>query len=310
MRSISLMVYAVRIKTVGTRRDYELLDSFSEKGADLLDVLRNILNQRKNEKYDKQDSQQVLEVDKAESDGRQIEGIVNLGGYGTAGPIRDRKSWTVVYKKKVGDVDLRPFYFLFDLPEGKDLGFALLQRTGAEGIQSILAEALEDPFNREFPNCRVRMLHYTPEALLKELQRQQVSEIKFIRHRVPRDIATLIGPATTEQISGTMDLTVKFRERGVGLPAIRRFLEAHRGTDNILELEDLRFPWEDVKIKVKFKGKERTMDLGDPASIRPSFDVSEDLEWSSTGHPTFDSISVAAKQLLSELKSPPVRKNP
>ena len=39
MSSILLAVYAVRVKAAHTRRDFELLDSFSDKGADLYDFL-------------------------------------------------------------------------------------------------------------------------------------------------------------------------------------------------------------------------------------------------------------------------------
>jgi hypothetical protein len=313
VRSISLMVYAVRVKTIGTRREYQILDSFSDKDADLLEFVKNALVSRKgNTPYRKEDSQQVLQVlkAKANTDGRQIEGLLNIGYYGTATEIRNLEKWTdIAYQKRTSDVDLQPFYFLFDFPEGKDLGLALLQRTGAEGIQSILAEALNESFNRDFNDCRLHMNAYAPEALYRQLEREEVSEVRFIRHRVPRDITTLIGKNSSEETHGTMDVVFRFHESGLRVAAIQRFIDEHRGTDNIFELEETRFRYDNVKIKVKFRGKERTMDLGDPERLRPAFDITEDLKWSPAGHPTFASISNAAQELLSDLKSGSLRKS-
>ena len=206
---------------------------------------------------------------------------------------------------------LQPFYYLFDLPEGRNLGYLLVQRIGTRGVEGALIEALHDPFVRRFPNERLRMTPLISEKLVQEMEKnKEVSEVKFVRHSVPRDLTTVIGPAGTEQTTGTMDLVFRIREHNVAVAAIRRFVDSHRGTDNILELEKTRFPWDNVKIKVKSNGKERTMDLGDPNRLRASYDVTDQMEWQSSGYPTFDSISKAAREILSGLKSEPRRKSP
>jgi len=70
-----------------------------------------------------------------------------------------------------------------------------------------------------------------------------------------------------------------------------------------LELEETRFQYDNVKIKVNVLGKERTMDLADPKRIRVTLDVTDQVKFSPAGHPTFKSISEVAKEYLEDLKS-------
>jgi hypothetical protein len=304
MKSIMLAVYGVRVKAAHTRRDFEVLDSFSEKGSDLFEVLCDILQARKAQVYRKQDTQQVLQVGKVNASKRHIEGLVQIGQYGSESEIRNLDHWTeVAYKKLVRDVDLQPFYFLFDIPEGKNLGLLLVQRTGVEGVQAVLDEALHESFVGDYPDHRLKMAQLVPDKLLRQLQSEdtKLTEIKFIRHDIARDITTVLGPAGTEQTAGTMELIVRPKQPVIAR-AFRQFVDRNRGTGSILELEETRFQYDNVKIKVEIDGKERTMDLADPKKIRATFDITADVKFSPTGHPTFKSISDVAMELLEDLK--------
>lgn len=304
MRSILLAVYGVRVKAAHTKRDFELLDSFSDRGVDLFDVLKEILEARKTQEYRKQDTQQVLQVARLNSSMRRIEGLVEIGQFGSESDIRNLDRWReIAYKKRTRDVDLQPFYFLFDVPEGRNLGILLVQRTGIEGVQAILDEALHESFVRDHPDHRLKMSQIVPEKLLQQLQGEEtkLSEIRFIRHRVPRDITTVLGPSGTDQTAGTMELVVRPKEP-VFMQAFRRYIDQHRNVASVLELEETRFQYDNVKIKVNVHGKERTMDLADPKRIRATFDITDEVKLSSAGHPTFKSISEVAKEYLEDLK--------
>ena len=105
-----------------------------------------------------------------------------------------------------------------------------------------------------------------------------------------------------------MKLAVRFKN-GLGMEAVRRFYGRNTETESVLEFDngDTRFPFDQVKVKIKFRGKERTMDLGDPTKMRGSVDVTDQMKWSESGHPTFSSIAKAAKDLLLDLKNEPPR---
>jgi hypothetical protein len=305
MKSILLAVYGVRVKAAHTRRDFDLLDSFSDKGSDLFDVLRDILQARRAEVYRKKDTQQVLQVAKVNASKRQIEGLVEVGQYGSESEIRNLDRWKEVsYKKVIRDVDLQPFYFLFDIPEGKNLGILLVQRTGIDSPQGILDEALHESFVHGHPDHRLKISQIVPEKLIQELQGEdaKLTEIKFIRHRVARDITTVIGPGGTQQTTGTMELIVRPKQPVISR-AFREFVGRNREAGGILELEETRFQYDNVKMKVEIHGKERTVDLDDPKRIRATFDVTENIKLSPAGHPTFKSISEAANELLDDLRN-------
>jgi hypothetical protein len=303
-KSISLTVHRVRIKAVnGPRNTFQLLDSFSDKSADLYEVLDGWLTVRKHDAYKSDDNQQALQVRKIETKKRQIEGLLNAGHFGRESEIRNLNKWRdVAYNKQKLDVDLQPFYFLFDLPEGKEQGFLISQTTGLDGVQTLLNKMIHEQCIEEFPDVRIRFNPVIPAELRKELEKSNVCEVVFIHHRVPRDIATMIGRSGTAQTTGKMRLSVRFEEDGVAPEAIRRFLDKKRGLDSTLELEGLEFPYEDVKIKVRMQGKERTMNLGAADKIRPSYEITDQVKISSAGHPTFESISAVAKDLLGDLK--------
>jgi hypothetical protein len=244
----------------------------------------------------------VVEIKKLHRAKRQIEGLLEAGYYGSASEIRNLDKWdAIAYAKQIRDVDLNPFYFLFDLPEGKELGFLLIQSTGVEGVQTLLAKMLHEQIVRDYPDYRLRFHRIVPDEVRKELAKAPVSEIRLIRHHVPSDLAVLIGRAGSRQTKGTMDLVMRFKEDGIAPAVVRRFFES-RGDPSVLELEGLEFPYDTVKIKVKLNGKEHTVDLGDPDRLRANFDVTDEVTFSA-GHPTFASISRVAKEKLYAIRA-------
>jgi hypothetical protein len=304
MKSILLAVQGIRVKQLNNKQS-QLLDSFSDKAADICDVLYQILKAHEGNAFDATDTQQALEVKQVKQRVRQIEGLLEGGHYGAESEIRNLDKWKrVAYKKQVRDVDMNPFYFLFDLPEGKELGFLVLQSTGGEGVQTLFEAMLHQEFVKEFPNDRIRYNRIVPDTLKKELEKAPVSEVRLIRHSIPKDLAIAVGPKGSKQVEGTMSLSMKFHEDSfIASETARTFFEGRRGTDRVLELEGLEFPYESVKIKVKLNGKEHTMDLANPDRLRASFDVTEEIDRSTAGHPTFESLSKVAKEKLEAVKA-------
>jgi hypothetical protein len=305
MKSILLAVQGIRVKQLNSKQS-QLLDSFSGKAADLYDILYQILKEHEGNAFDSKDIQQALEVKEVKHRERQIEGLLEGGHYGSGYPIRNLDRWkSIAYTKKIRDVDMNPFYFLFDLPEGKELGFLVLQSTGGEGVQTLFEGMLHEEFVKEFPDDRIRYHRIVPDSVRKELEKAPISEVRLIRHSIPKDLATVVGPKGSKQASGTMSLSMKFEEDGsLASNAARAFFEKGRGTDRVLELEGLEFPYDSVKIKVKLNGKEHTMDLANPDRLRASFDVTEEIERSRTdGQPTFESLSRVAREKLEAIKA-------
>ncbi len=303
--AISLTVQIVRVKRIYTRKnEFDTLDAFSDKEDDLHEVLNGYLRKYKGQEYRAKDSKEVLEVKRLHAEGRQLEGFVDAGPYGSSSDIRNLDTFkTVAYRKGTRDVDMRPFYFLFDLPEGRDRGFLILQQTGGEGVQSLLFEMLRSEFDRDYPEQRLRLKPYVPKELVDQVNKSPVAQVRFAKYKAPSDLASeVLGRKTP--VEGTMELIIKFREDSVTPQTIRNFLNKHQGGESVLELEGLEFPYDHVKIQVNINGKRRTMDVADPTKLRPSFDVTEQLApMGANGHPRFAAISQIAKEIMSDINS-------
>ena len=83
---------------------------------------------------------------------------------------------------------------------------------------------------------------------------------------------------------------------------IRRYLRGQRELSNLLELQDTRFHYDTVKLKVWLNGRYHTVDLGNPKRLRAAFDVSDDVKLLG-GFPTFQSISEAATAKAADLSA-------
>jgi hypothetical protein len=302
MKRITLAPYAVRVKKAYTRREYEITSSFSEDD-DLCDILHRFLLGLSKKASLNKDLKQVLEAEDISLDDREIEGTLNSGEYGVEGLIRDVNTWKVTYRKKTNEAEMLPFYFLFDLPEARTKGFLLLQRTGVFGIHSALTSVLGALFTEEFPEYRLVVNPVVPQGLIDQYvgADAEMTEIRFIRHSLSSDISARLSASGREK-GGTMELVVKLKEKG-GFPFrsnVRRVLNGQRELQNMIELEEIRFPYDNVKIKVRVGGKDRVVDLGHPERLRAEYDVTEDLKFSPSGHPTFESIAKAAHDLLAD----------
>jgi len=234
------------------------------------------------------DAKQVLETEDIELDERIIEGVVNSGEYGTETTIRDVNTWTVAHQKKRHHAEMLPFFFVFDLPADEDSGFLLLQRTGLFGILHVLTSVLEKEIRRRFPGYVLVVNPVVPSGLLEQYTGKdaKMTEIRFIRHTLSSDIAAhLTGGA--KQTRGSMELVVKFKEANQ-FPFqsnIRRYLSGKRGLQELIELEETKFAYDNVKIIMSSDGKPKLIDLGHPERLRAAFDVTDEISFLHSGHP-------------------------
>lgn len=77
---------------------------------------------------------------------------------------------------------------------------------------------------------------------------------------------------------------------------------ALKGESDLSQVAELAgFDFDQVKVKVDVDGRSRTMDLSNPEGIRAQYDVTAEIDLDDTGHPDFDSIDAAARDILEEL---------
>ena len=144
-------------------------------------------------------------------------------------------------------------------------------------------------------------------VVTKEVVEQYVSdeseltEIHFLKYELSPDIADAIRKSGSPAQKGSLDFAVKLRD--AGFPFRNAILRCVRGTappQTLIELFDIPFEVDNVKIKTKTGDKDRTVNLGDPRKgLRADYDVTDDVELEG-GHPTLESIHKIASELIAE----------
>ena len=305
MNSISLAMHHVRIRRL-REKEFDQIDCFGDNDDDLFGVLQGILAALKEKADDDKKAKQVLEVAEIQTDGRQIYGIVKTGAYGLSGDLRDVRTNTLAYKKREYHADMMPFYFHFDLPQGRDKGILALQRTGMFGIQSALSGFLIKEIKKKFPDLVLALnLVATKEVIEQYVGKDsELTEIHFLRYELSPDIADAIRRSGSPSEKGSLDFVIKLRD--AGFPFKDAILRCVRGTGSpqaLVELLDIPFEVDNVKIKTRTGEQDRTVNLGDPRSgLRADYDVTSDVELVG-GHPTLESIHLIASTLIHEHRS-------
>jgi hypothetical protein len=301
MKRITLAAYSVRVR-VPYSREYEKLSSFGDD-QDLFDFLWQQVNALSKTVSNDKEAKHVLEAEELSTADRRIGGILNSGEYGIETLIRDVNTWNIALKKKKHHAEMLPFYFLFDIPENRDLGFLLLQRTGVYGIRHILSASLDKSFQKSHAEYRLAINPVVPEGAIEQYvgTNATMMEIRFIRHSLSSDITGALGKG--KQSKGTMELAVRLKDadRFPFRGNIRNYIDGKRKLQNLIELEEVRFPYDNVKIKMRVDGKETLVDLGHPERLRAAFDVTEKITYSPAGHPLPESISEVAHGIMDDL---------
>jgi hypothetical protein len=195
-----------------------------------------------------------------------------------------------------------PFYFLFSIPEKKDEGVVILQRTGQFGIRKLVGQELRSLFEQKYPAYTASIQPLIPEEVVrKTLERGIVTKLRFIHFGVYKDIADAYDKHDHREEVGNMQLVVSAR-RGKSLPLIGRVkdvLSKKRELQSMIELP--AFPYETVRVEVNVNGRKRTVDLGNLARARAYYDVDQDVKRGLNGQPVFKSIDTVARDLLAEI---------
>lgn len=208
-RSHSLAAYSINVWNF-EEREGEVISDFGDE-EDLLELFSTFLSSLQAKASHDKRNRQLLTVEtlKIEKKARTLCGIIETGEYGSESKLRDVDTQEIVYKKKIKEADMLPFYFLFDLPEGSEDGILVLQRTGMFGIRKILTTVIDSWFDAKFPDYRLRLHPLAEPGDLEKYKDGQVETVRFIGYDVPGDIADALNTANKK-----FDGHVEFGDHG------------------------------------------------------------------------------------------------
>jgi hypothetical protein len=308
---IKLEVYTIRVRKSGETDKFLPLDRFINQN-DFFKFFQDYISSFDHhlEINDVQKRSLILDSErlKYSSQSRMISGIIESGDYGYESTLYDIKSGEEQYKRKVDDTEIKPFYFLLYLPVKDNKGFLILQRFGIYGIHSIFSKHLTDYFKQKFSELQLDFNPFVSAQLAKLfLEKGNIKEFVLTRYNLPTDVIDRLGMYGHEEDIMSIELTIKARKNKF-LPLnnrVERFIKnPNVSIFDLKEFESLGFDGEHKsKMVVSLGRNKRTVDLSDTANIRPYYDIDNEVQKDSSGHPVFESIDSIAKSLMTDLQT-------
>lgn len=301
MTSFSLASYAIRVKDKKRNLYVPQIDNFAG-GADIFDIFDRYLNILKNNLAHDHKHKKLMQVIYLNSNHRILNGIIETGEYGYESNLCDINSGSVSHRRQIHEAEMVPFYSLISLPRKVDEGIIILQRFKQFGIRKVLLGDFNNYFASQCPNFSIEVNPLIPEQLVSQyLHDGRITKIRFIRFSIPRDVADAYDVQGHVEEEGYTELVVSAR-RNKHIPILGRiheFLNGNRELRGLIELQN--FEYDTVKVEVEINKNHRTIDLANLHKIRAYYDITEEVQISDSGHPSFDSIDTVAMRLLGDL---------
>lgn len=239
---------------------------------------------------------------------RIISGVVESGDYGIAGRIVDRHTKKQVYRKKVDDLDIKPFYFLLYLPKKKATGILILQRFGVHGVNTVLTSHLSSFFKDRFSDLILDFSPFVSKKLARSfIEKGSIKELSLRRYNLPSDVIDKLGLGKYEEDILSIELRISAKpRRSLNVnDRVKKFINnPNAAFFDVKELKSIGFDGEnESKIRVELGSSMRTIDLSDTGQIRPYYDIDKDVEKDKDGIPVFSSIDKIANDFLNDIIS-------
>lgn len=301
MPTIFLSSYTVRLVDRNTGQMLPIGNFF--QGADLLTIFNQYLTSLEANLSHDSEAHKLLSVQRYSTDGRNLYGIVETGDYGYESTLYDVQLQSISHHRTVNEAEMLPFYFIIKLPQREDEGIVLLQRFGQFGIKTTFCDNFIDYFESSYPQIALAIYPLVPLDLITDyLTNGRLIKVRFIKFSIPSDMADFIEQGHDEE-GGQAEFVIKARRSG-HIPIIDKLLDLVQRRGDVHSFYEIRgFEYDNVKVEVDINGRRRTIDLSHLERLRTYYDITEDIEIGTTGHPVFESIHEVAAGLLRDLST-------
>jgi hypothetical protein len=307
---VGLNAYAVRMKQAYTASWATMTLHGPVDGYNLtLEYLKGIKNQLQRlgaPGGGRQATSRAFEVKRVYSDEkeRSIWGIIDAGEFGRTGRLVDIDSEEETHLRKRNESELMPYYFRFLFHEGISRGIFLAQRIGFGALKPALDVAYRRYLNpREITIEMPGLTH--ADMLQSYLTNGELKGLRVVTHKKAQESSELLKKTRVdgEKLEdGTRLELVMRRPKGLGkvMDTLRSVVNGHRPMHDLVEVYGLDDP-EDVLAEVEQDGRRRTLSLVRKSDTGISYDLTNEVDFDSNGHPVFASLDAYAKGLCTEL---------
>lgn len=324
----SLCIYHIRIYPIRKSRDFEILSEISTNNHDLYDIIDNalrgklkskdkvpVINNKQLKKllrikYEKDDKSQPTNPIYYNS-GRVLSGILQSGNYGYEEDIIDQNG-DRMFTKKTDQAQMKPFFFLFDIPKDKKEAYLILQRNGNDGIFQILRQFIECEIKNIIGDEFTVIIESHCIQDLKEQNYASITEAKSLR--IPEKVNSNLSYGNDlmadlfSHESGLSRTSVITAPKG-GYINFSRFMNSilkHKNSKNEINSDDLPssidgYDIPNITVTAKVFGSEKTFKLGDTKALGSIRYLDENIEKDADGYPFYEAIRQEADRLRGQI---------
>lgn len=303
VNKIKLEVYILKIREKRGESYVNLHDFNSTNFYDLFQdfILENQVDFGKNDLQEKTMRFKPYNVSFKD---KRITGIIESGDYGYESEIYSTTTQIRTHEKKKDETEIKPFYFMLYLPDHEqETAFFVMQRFGGYGVNTILKSQLYSHLKKVMPEYVFDFSPFVSKKLAKKMiEDGEITQLTLSRYDLPSDITDRLYSYSSAEDRIEMQLRLvakKGSKLGINQSA-KRHIESPDA--RFFSVQSLGFGGDhDAKIKVKYNGSTRTIDLSDTAQIRPYHDIDSEVKKEDSGHPEFESIDSIAWKLILDL---------
>lgn len=302
--SHTMVGYTLRVFEDRDQQSPRRLDRF-DGSHDAFLVLKSIVDSLKTEPWD--DSQEAtLRATKVMtySDRREIAALVDNGRYGVQSEFKDRSALTgrPRFRRTIEDAEIIPTLVLVKLPSGSPRGFVVAHEPYGHGIKTrFWDDHVDSQFRAAYPGYNLRVRPAVPaDAWKQALSDGNVKKVRLIRRVRSSDPIDGLNRFLPEHTLGTIETHVIPQRRVFARKKpLEEVLKGEAAIGSLLEFDNSQY--DEIKVEVTIKGRNRTINLGGQHVRRVSWDVSDELD--TVGSPSFESLLGAARGIIETLEA-------
>lgn len=303
MSKISLSANTIRVRKK-YQEDYLPLDTvFGQK--DFLSFLNDYFNNVSEKVENDPHAKRVTIVDSPKIRGikRTIAGVIRTGDYGYQTELLHIRKKTVDYTRSPEHSELKPFYFLINIPKGKDKGIVLLQRNGNDGISTIFQHSLNKFLKDKDQDLVIEFPKLVPKEIIDNyLDQGVIHSFKFIKFSLPSDETDYFNKGRLEEKAGKMELKISVSDDGIFTRTFLNRTIGRRKNENPQPIEVFGIEYDNVEVEVSLDKERKKIKIERNDLFRPYYDISDAIHYEN-GNPTFNSINRQAEELLKHLNN-------
>ncbi|NKQ39731.1 MAG: hypothetical protein HF967_09765 [Methanosarcinales archaeon] len=304
MTKFKLTPYSIRIKKKKSDSYLNINEIPTDNGnINLLEIFNILCDKYNTEVYEIVDRQKTFCIENVSFDKNKqcISGIIKSGEYGIETDyynVEQKKRISSARKKE--DSEEMPFFFLFHSPQhikNTNLCFLILGKFKQFGVKTVLEKVIQEMVEKENSELLMEIYPLISNELMDMLDSSRIMELKFIKKKVPKDIANKNLIKNYEDVKEVRSFIVKRNKEII-----------FNIKENILKiLKDIEYPYyefqnekyDDVKIVVKKEDNAHTISLEDLPKFREVMPLNpNDIIIGENGFPTKNSLLEKAKEYM------------